>query len=118
LRFALGPAVCEGEPVSLALLPEKGSVVPASAFRCPSGFDEHRGRYPFLVSGIARYLTAPGHPDALVVAKPGVSFVSGMRGSHGGPTAEEVFVPVLLRNASLDGEAPVRTSDLLRFLAP
>jgi len=104
-RFTYGPAAC-GFPYSLALQPGE--------FQCPTDFDEKNSNYPFLVSQLSRYLAAPGHPDAIVLAQPDVSFSKGARASHGGPTADETFVPVLLRNASLNGHT--LTSDLLKIL--
>jgi hypothetical protein len=117
-RFALGPPLCDGASLSLALLPPGANALPAGSFRCPSDFDELRSANPFLVDGIARYLTAPNHPDALILAETSVSFSPGMAGNHGGASAEESLVPVLLRNAELRGGAPVRTSDLLKLVVP
>ena len=93
-------AVPQGTPV---LAPADGVVILVSD-------------HPFLLEGISRYLSAPNHPDALIVAAPRVSFSRGQLGSHGGPTAEESYVPVLLRNASLRGSAPIRTNELLKLL--
>ncbi|MGZ3651025.1 MAG: alkaline phosphatase family protein [Bdellovibrionota bacterium] len=116
LRFAIGSAVCEESPVSLAPFPAGSQIMPASSFRCPRDFDNLSSEYPFLLDSLARYFSAPRHPDALVLAAPLYSFTRGMKGSHGGATAQEAYVPVLLRNATLDGAAPVRTSDLLKIL--
>lgn len=118
LRFFIGPALCGGETYSLALIPANGSLVqPAeSRFQCPSAFDDANAPYPFLISNLASYLVAPNHPDALVIAKPGVSFLSGVRGSHGGPTADELFVPLLSRGVEFSSRNFVRTSDLLKSL--
>jgi hypothetical protein len=71
--------------------------------------------YPFLIASLARYFSAPRHPDALVLAGASYAFTKGFRGHHGGATAREAYVPVLLRNLSLNGNAPVRTSDLLKI---
>lgn len=106
-RFLLGPAAC-GFPVSLSLDGVK--------FECATTFDEGQGRYPFLVSQLTRYFTAPHSPNALVIAKPGVSFAKGSRASHGGPTAEETLVPLLVRNGSVAAGRPVLTSELLKLL--
>lgn len=113
IAFDYGPAVCASETYSLAVHAE-GTQNASLGYRCPDQFDS--GRYPFLVAGLSRFLNAPNHPDALVVAKPNVSFTKGARGSHGGPTAEEVLVPVLLRNASFRGNEIQPTSDLLKLL--
>jgi hypothetical protein len=117
-RFVIGAPVCEGSAVSLALPLAGTTTVPASGYHCPTDFDDVKAAYPFLVDGLSRYLSAPNHPDAVVIAAPTASFSGGMRGSHGGPTAAETFVPVLLRNAALDGTAPVRTTELLKLLVP
>jgi|GEM_PF-3581061 len=112
-RLAFGPAAC-GEPYSLALLPES-NLAPAS-FSCANSFDEGKGLYPFLVTQLARYLTAPGHPDAIVIARPEVSFSKGAKANHGGPTADETLVPLLTRGATLQGEGPVPTSGILNIV--
>jgi hypothetical protein len=106
-RFTFGPAAC-GLPVSLSLA--------GGPFRCASEFDEGRGTYPFLVSQLTRYFSAAGSADALVIAKPGVSFAKGAAAAHGGPTAAETFVPALLRGATLVANGPVPTTELLKVL--
>ncbi len=112
-RFAFGPASCR-QPFSLAAIPEN-NILPAS-FKCLGDFDDHSGQYPFLVSQLALFLTSPGHPDAVVIAKPHVSFAKGAKSSHGGPTADETFVPVLSRGATLQGPGAVPTNELLKVL--
>lgn len=107
-RFLTGPAAC-GFPVSLSL--EGGP------YQCARSFDGGMGAtYPFLVSQLVRYFSAQGAAQALVIAKPGISFAKGQAAAHGGPTASETFVPALLRGATLLAEGPVPTSDLLRVL--
>jgi hypothetical protein len=115
LSFAYGPAICAGESYSLAVQ-GRGLEQAAAEFRCPEQLDSANPKYPFLVSELTRFLQAPNHPDALVIAKPQVSFTKGSRGSHGGPTADEVIVPVLLRNASFHGAEMQPTSELLKIL--
>ena len=107
-RFTLSARPACGLRVSLSL--------DGGPFRCAHDFDDGKGTYPFLVSQLARYLTAPGAANALVIAKPGVSFAKGAAASHGGPTARETLVPALLRNASFVAAAPAPTSELLRLL--
>lgn len=116
--FEMGPAVCAGEVGSLALQESiNSSIAPAAAgFRCPSEFDSASSPYPFLISDVARFFSAPSRPDALIMAGRGVSFAAGTKGGHGGPSAEEMLVPVLTRNARLSGNGPVPTSDLLKIL--
>lgn len=112
LQFRYGPALCAEEPYSLSLVGPQGAT-PAA---CPSAFDALVPPYPYLVANIASYLHARYHPDALVIAKPRYSFLAGTKGAHGGPTAAELFVPLLLRGAKMEGSAPIRTSDLLKTL--
>ncbi|RZA04965.1 MAG: hypothetical protein EOP11_13885, partial [Proteobacteria bacterium] len=115
LQFRYGPPVCAEESYSLAQV--SGSAV--SPLQCPSAFDALVPPYPYFVANVATYLHAKYHPDALVIAKPRYSFMNvakGMRGAHGGPTADEVLVPLLTRNASVSGSRPMRTSDLLKIL--
>lgn len=112
-RFRIGERPGCGLRVTLSL--------DGGPFRCAQDFDEGKGTYPFLVSQLARYLTATGAAHALVIAKPGVSFAKGAAASHGGPTARETLVPALLRNASFAAGgayagAPVPTSEILRLL--
>lgn len=107
-RFTLSARPACGLRVSLSL--------DGGPFRCAHDFDDGKGTYPFLVSQLARYLTAPGAANALVIAKPGVSFAKGAAASHGGPTARETLVPALLRNASFVAAGPAPTSELLRLL--
>ncbi|RYZ98659.1 MAG: hypothetical protein EOP11_20355, partial [Proteobacteria bacterium] len=115
LQFRYGPASCPEESYSLAQV--NGANV--SPYQCPSAFDALVPPYPYFVANVATYLHAKYHPDALVIAKPRYSFMGvskGMRGAHGGPTADEVLVPLLTRNATVSGTRPMRTSDLLKIL--
>ncbi|MGZ3693593.1 MAG: alkaline phosphatase family protein [Bdellovibrionota bacterium] len=115
LAFAYGPAVCGTASYSLA--PSvKGNSLAASVFKCPEEFNPAVQPYPFLVAGLSRYLNSANHPDAVVIAKPDTSFTKDHKGNHGGPTADEMLVPILLRNAEMHGEAFPHTSDLLKTL--
>lgn len=118
LRFLYGPSVCSGRSYSLAIDSLPGRPVPGGPrFLCPDAFDQVVQTYPYLVENLATFLHAPHHPDALVIAAPGVSFGGGMPGAHGGPTPEEVMVPLLHRGMELPpSTAPIRTSDLLHFV--
>ena len=113
LRFRYGPATCAEETYSLSPVSVDGT---PGAAACPSAFDSLVPPYPYLVANLATYLNARYHPDALVIAKPRYTFQTGSKGAHGGPTAEEVLVPLLTRNAHVAGERPMRTSDLLKIL--
>ena len=73
--------------------------------------------YPFLRENLAHYFNSNTHPDAVVVAKPGVAFNRLYRGYHGGPTEREVLVPLLLHNAELPATGSIPTLwELLKFL--
>lgn len=114
LAFGYGPALCESASFSLAPANE-GVSLASGSFRCPDELNPVIQPYPFLVSGLSRYLNAPNHPDAVVIAKPDTSFTKDHKGNHGGPTADEMLVPILLRNAAIAGAFP-HTSDLLKTL--
>ncbi len=74
-----------------------------SPFRCPEEIDNDQpdANYPYLLTNLAHYFQGEGHPEALIVPVSGVSFKATLKGQHGGPNPEEVFVPLLLRNATL-----------------
>lgn len=112
LQFRYGPPVCPEENYSLAPIGPAGAGAPA----CPSAFDAFVPPYPYFVANVATYLNAKYHPDALVIAKARYTFLAGVKGAHGGPSAEELLVPLLLRGAKIEGDRPVRTSDLLKGL--
>ncbi|MGZ3713609.1 MAG: alkaline phosphatase family protein, partial [Bdellovibrionota bacterium] len=116
LDFGYGPKVCTQARYSLALKPLPGQKLAAESFKCPEELNPAIQSYPFLVEGLSRYLNSPNHPDAVVIAKPDTAFTKEYKGNHGGPTADETLVPVLLRNASLAGLAIPHTSDLLKTL--
>ncbi len=75
-----------------------------------------RQNHPFVMENLTAYFNADQHPDAIVLAQDGFTFSNKHRGDHGGLSASEVYVPLLMRNASLSGNEIPRTSDLLRFL--
>lgn len=117
IHFAYGPSTCANESYSLAMLENDSNWQNASLeFECPGQFDQVVQPYPYLVSNLANFLQAPFHPDALVIAKPHVAFSSGTLGNHGGPTADELFVPLLLRNAQIQSKDPIPTNQLLKIL--
>jgi predicted AlkP superfamily pyrophosphatase or phosphodiesterase len=115
LVFTYGPAVCGSASYSLAP-GVSGNSLAASGFQCPEEFNPAVQPYPFLVAGLSRFLKAPNHPDAVVIAKPDTSFNKEFKGNHGGPTADEMLVPILLRNAEMHFDAIPHTSDLLKTL--
>ncbi len=87
--------------------PEKLSEPAASAF------------YPYFVANVSRYFSAASHPDAVILGQPGVTFKGGLLGQHGGPTPQELFVPLLLHNALIDSKGPPPAIwQLLNFMSP
>jgi hypothetical protein len=104
----LTPADCHQSAYALTVDRQTPGVRPAAATAltptCPEALDAQTNQlyYPYFMSNLSYYFGAPGHPDAVIVPKPGVTFKNnGYRGQHGGPTVREVFVPLLLRNATL-----------------
>lgn len=88
--------------------------------RCADHLDELSNQkfYPFFISNLSHYFQADGHPDAVLIAKPGISFHtnSGL-GQHGGPTERELFVPLLMRGAELKDPSRIPSlSKLLEFM--
>ncbi len=63
--------------------------------------------YPFFISNLSRYFRANSHPDVLIIPKPGISFLNKDRGQHGGATSNEVFVPLLMHNATLSNPSRI-----------
>lgn len=73
--------------------------------------------YPHFIPNLIYYFQAPNHPDIIVVPAKDVSFSVHDVGVHGGPTADEVDVPLLLRNAVLPkGFKTPAIWQLLQFL--
>lgn len=77
----------------------------ACADRLPEQYNQKF--YPFFVSNVSHYFRVDQHPDAVVIAKPGVSFREDILGQHGGPTERETFTPLLMRGADLKLESGV-----------
>lgn len=115
LAFQYGPSTCAGSDYSLA--PISGITSAAIQYKCPSQLNATLP-YPFLVEDASLFLNIPNHPDAIVIAKKNFSFTKDAKGNHGGPTPEEIFVPVLMRNSKIIGNDFLRTSDLLRGFFP
>jgi hypothetical protein len=73
--------------------------------------------YPFFIENLAYYFQASKHPDLIVIPEPGVAFHESEMGFHGGPTADETIVPLLMRNATLPDPSQIPANwELLRFL--
>ncbi len=128
--LSYGRALCENDRYSLQVTSRGFRVARDRAphstlptylkqFRCPNEFDQSQSEFdaPFLYSSIATYFRSATAADALILAKDHFSFNQKSMGAHGGLTREEMLVPILLRNAEIDGaQAPPKTSDLLNFL--
>jgi predicted AlkP superfamily pyrophosphatase or phosphodiesterase len=87
--------------------------------KCPSKipYTENQIFYPYFAADISKYFQSPGHPDIVIIPKPGISFNQTERGQHGGPTPEEIFVPLLLHNGQLPASSEIiPLSDVLKFM--
>jgi predicted AlkP superfamily pyrophosphatase or phosphodiesterase len=79
--------------------------------------DFNSGFYPYFASNLAHYFKTQGHPDAIVLSKSGSAFLAKDKGQHGGPTLEEVYVPLLIRNAKLaNGDQTPALWQILKFI--
>lgn len=100
-------------PSSKALkLDEKNSI-------CPEKLNDQTLQlfYPQFLLNLIYYFQTENSPNLVIVSKPLVSFSTTERGAHGGPTPAEIFVPVLLRNATFpEQNTPMPLWQLLNFL--
>ncbi len=73
--------------------------------------------YPFFIENMTSYFKAEKSADVVVIPRDDTHFSPSGRGFHGGPSADEVIVPVLVRNAlfSVQGEV-VPSWKLLQFI--
>lgn len=79
--------------------------------------DFNSGFYPYFASNLAHYFKTPGHPDAIILSKSGSAFLAKDKGQHGGPTPEEVYVPLLIRHAKLaNGDQTPALWQILKFI--
>jgi len=79
--------------------------MPRSPWMCVDQLDSAMDvlHAPHFIANIAHYFRAPGAGDAVVLPKPGVAFNSKYRGQHGGISAREVVVPLLIRGGQRPG---------------
>jgi hypothetical protein len=116
------PANCPESKYSIVVVPHSLGVMQTSASvpMCPENLDSATRQlyYPYFVSNLSHFFETPGHPDAVIIPKPGVTFKNNnYLGQHGGPTAREVFVPLLMRNATLGTADNIPALwELLRFM--
>lgn len=77
--------------------------------QCPQSYDS-------VISNVSTYFHSSTHPDAVVLADSGVSYVKEGLGQHGGLSIEEMSVPLLVRNIKLSSQETLPLYSLLRFL--
>jgi hypothetical protein len=101
---------------------DPNSVVSRAAFHpplCPERLDSAANSlfFPYFIPDLSHYFWTPNHPDALIIPKAGIAFKPKDRGQHGGPTPQEIFVPLLLHKASLSDVNHIpKLSELLNFM--
>lgn len=116
------PANCRQSLFAIAVVPGSIGVMQASGVLpvCPENLDFQTNQmfYPYFMSNISNYFMSPGHPEAVIIARPGVSFKANKYlGQHGGPTPQETIVPLLMRNAVLENPNQIPPLwEILRFL--
>lgn len=113
--FTYVPAICPYG--SLGVRFDEGLV------RCPGQFgvvQTPKGEplfYPYFLENLAYYFQAEKHPDLIVIPEPDVVFAKNAGGFHGGPTADELMVPLLMRGGVLANPmSPPPLWDLLNVL--
>lgn len=112
---------CMESPFSISVFQIDNHLLKAagSPVVCPEKLDGHLNQsfYPYFLSNLSHYFESVSHPDALIIPKPGVSFNNTGLGQHGGPTTQEVFVPLLMHNGVLGNDQQIPALwDLLKFL--
>ncbi|MES3036309.1 MAG: alkaline phosphatase family protein [Bdellovibrionota bacterium] len=98
LFYSIGSCLYGDFKISVA---EAGML--GSPWICPEQMDVATDSkiHPFLFSNLSYYFQAPDGPDAVIIPKPGISLKYSRGGQHGGPTARETLVPLLMHNADL-----------------
>lgn len=95
----------------------KNSWVDVIAYQDGEMVSTSKQSYPYFQQNLSYYFKSAGHPDAVVIPKSGVSFLNTNLGQHGGPTREEVLVPLLMHNVELKNSQEIPAlHELLNFL--
>ncbi len=114
------PATCADGNFALSIIQQKGELTQpnASPWTCPENITGRLSQifYPYFLSNLSYYFHAEQAPDAIVVARSGVSLKLGYEALHGGPTARETLIPLLLRNSQVESDRIPAIWELLRFL--
>ncbi len=94
--FNYSPSHCQEGEYAISV----GPTLPA----CPENLEAALNYlyHPYFIANLSHYFQTEGHPDAVIVPRPGVSFQKGTLGQHGGPTANEIFIPLLIHNGTLN----------------
>ncbi len=56
---------------------------------------------PFAFENLLAYFASPQHPDAVIIAAEGISFIDKYKGHHGGLTQQETLVPLLVNGIKI-----------------
>ncbi len=120
-QILYGSGTCHDSAYTIAIVPGPKQILRAQSpiWMCPDQLEPQLNNlyYPYFLSHLSHYFQSPGHPDAVVISKSGVAFESVGAGQHGGPTTQEVFVPLFLHNLTLAPSAPTPALwQLLNFL--
>jgi len=99
---------CKGTPYALRTKLQKRDIKyhkvkeSRNTYACPEVVDHFVSHYlpPFFITNMAAYFWEKAHPDAVILAKDHISFIDQYIGHHGGVSADEVMIPILLRNAN------------------
>jgi predicted AlkP superfamily pyrophosphatase or phosphodiesterase len=98
----------------------KGVSLNNGPFVCPNELEMNLRQplfYPFFLENLAYFFQAEKHPDFVVIPNADAVFAKGQGGYHGGPTINEVIVPLMMRNATLaDPKSIPAIWEILNFL--
>jgi hypothetical protein len=116
-----GKGACAESSYTMAVLNNEAPIVRAAgnSWSCPEKLDAGTNSlyYPYFLANISHYFQAVSHPDAIVIPKSGIAFNSLYLGQHGGPTPQEIYVPLLIHNGVLtDGQQVPGLWELLKFM--
>lgn len=121
MKLSYGPQQCKGNAFAFSVSQIRANLILAGGepLVCPENLDGNLNQlyYPYFLRNLSYYFQSADHPDAVIIPKPGIAFKNENKGQHGGPTPQELFVPLLMRNCTLsDAQHIPALWELLEFM--